>query len=332
MFIALFTAFIGSSIAEGVLNVYSARQEALIKPLLDKFSEKENIKINLVTSKGDVLITRLRTEGDNTPADVLITTDAGRLYRAEKLNLLEPLNPEPFAELVPKHLRSANGFWYGISTRARVIVYAKDRVREKELSTYEDLATPKWKGRVCVRSSSNIYNQSLVSSFLDANGSSVTQQWLEGLVNNFARSPQGGDRDQIRAIASKECDVALVNHYYLALLISSNNPKDALITKNIRVHWPNQDGRGVHINVSGIGAVRGAANLENAKKLIRFLLTDENQAWYSGINHEYPIRSDIPPSPLLNSWGKFKSDSVHADTLGRLNSAAVIAMDKAGWK
>tara|TARA_R110002110_G_scaffold415561_1_gene650710 strand:+ start:4572 stop:5639 length:1068 start_codon:yes stop_codon:yes gene_type:complete len=314
------------------LNVYSARQEALIKPLLDRFEKESGIRVNLVTGKGDALLTRLRSEGRNSPADVLITTDAGRLYRAEQAGVLQAINDEQLNAAIPAHLRDVDGFWYGLSVRARGIVYASDRVNPSQLSTYEALAEPQWRGRVCVRSSSNIYNQSLVAGMLATQDEAATQQWLQGLVDNFARPPQGGDRDQIKAVAAGQCDVALVNSYYLGGMLESSDSSERKAAEAVGIFWPNQQDRGTHINVSGAGVTKASGNVEAAVRLIKFLTRDDSQRWYGETNFEYPVRDDIAVSELLASWGEFKADDVGMSELGRLNVAAVMAMDRAGWK
>ncbi|MCF6226128.1 MAG: extracellular solute-binding protein, partial [Xanthomonadales bacterium] len=207
------------------VNVYSARKEQLIKPLLENFTKQTGIEVNLITSKADALLKRLESEGINSPADIFITTDAGRLHRAKEAGVLQPVLTERMKRWVPEHLRDADGYWVGLTTRSRMLVYAKDRVKPSELSTYEDLASPKWKKRICVRSSNNIYNQSLVASMLAHQGEKITTQWVEGLVNNMARKPKGGDRDQIKAVAAGQCDIAIVNTYYLGQMLNSNDPK-----------------------------------------------------------------------------------------------------------
>lgn len=314
------------------LNVYSARKEALIKPLLDKYSAETGVKVNLVTGKGDALLTRLKTEGRNSPADVLITTDAGRLYRAHQAGVLQPITDSPTLTMqIPAHLRSDQGDWFGLSVRARVIVYAKDRVKPSELSTYENLADPKWKGRICIRSSSNIYNQSLVASMLAANGEANTDTWLQGLVANFARPPQGGDRDQIKAVAAGQCDVAVVNSYYFGAMLQADNEQRAAADK-VALFWPNQGYRGTHINISGAGVTASAKHPDQARELIEFLARDESQRWYAETNNEYPVRPDIPTSEILKSWGDFKADELDVTVLGERNAAAVMAMDRAGWR
>jgi iron(III) transport system substrate-binding protein len=313
------------------LNVYSSRKEALIKPLLDRYAEQTGVTVNLVTGKGDALLTRLKSEGRNSPADMLITVDAGRLYRAHDAGVLQKIASPTLDAAIPAHLRSDQGDWYGLSVRARAIVYAPDRVKPEDLSSYEALTDPKWKGRICIRSSSNIYNQSLVASLLAAHGEERTDQWLQGLVSNFARPPQGGDRDQIRAVAAGQCDIAVVNSYYLgAMLQGDDAQRDA--AEKVAIFWPNQDGRGTHINISGAGVTASARNVDAAVGLLEFLASDESQRWYAETNNEYPVRKDVPVSELLQSWGDFKADQLDVTELGARNAAAVKAMDRAGWK
>ncbi len=314
------------------VNVYSARKENLIKPLLDKFTEETGVKVNLVTAKGDALLTRLQSEGANSPADVLITTDAGRLYRAQEAGVLQPVDSESLKAAIPAHLRSPEDFWYGLSVRARAIVYARDRVQPGELSSYEALAEPQWKRRVCIRSSGNIYNQSLIAGMLATEGADKTAAWLAAFVPNFARPPQGGDRDQIAAVAAGQCDVAVVNSYYFGAMLQSEDDAQREAAESVAIFWPNQAGRGTHINVSGAGVTRSSKNAANAIALIEFLAREDSQRWYAETNNEYPAREGVPVSALLASWGEFKADQVDASELGRLNAQAVMAMDRANWK
>ncbi len=314
------------------VNVYSARQEALIKPLLEQFTEETGITVNLVTGKDDALLTRLQTEGRNSPADLLITTDAGRLYRAQQAGVLQAVQSEALESAIPAELRSDEGYWFGLSVRARAIVYATDRVKPTELSTYENLADPQWRRRICVRSSSNIYNQSLVASLLEADGEQETAAWLEGFVANFARRPQGGDRDQIKAVAAGQCDLAVVNSYYFGAMLSSSDPAELAAARKVAIFWPNQVDRGTHINISGAGVTAAAKHPDQAIKLIEFMARDESQRWYAQTNNEFPVRTGIEVSPVLMSWGDFKRDPLDVTELGRRNAEAVMAMDRAGWR
>lgn len=329
--LVLFICLIQSAHTSEELNVYSARKEAYIKPLLDQFAATHDVSVNLVTSKADALIQRLKSEAENTPADILITVDAGRLHRAKQADLLQAVDTARFAQLAPTQYMDPDGYWFGLSLRARTMVYQPQRVAVDTLSSYEALADSQWTGRICIRSSNNIYNQSLVASMIAHHGMDTTQQWANGLVKNFARKPQGGDQDQIKAVVAGQCDVALINTYYLAkMLAGSNDEKN--IARQVQVFWANQDDRGTHVNVSGIALTKYAHNTELAIKLIEFLYTDQAQSWYGEVNMEYPVRADISIHPTLMSWGKFKADELALEQLGVLNSQAVKIMDIAGWK
>jgi len=314
------------------VNVYSARKEALIKPLLDRFTEETGVTVNLVTGKGDALLTRLQSEGSKSPADILITTDVGRLHRAEEAGVFQTVDSAALQEVIPANLRDPEGQWYGFSKRARVIVFANDRVKADELSTYEALAEPQWKGRVCIRSSSNIYNQSLVASMIANDGAEKTDEWLQAFVKSFARPPNGGDRDQVKAVAAGQCDVAVVNSYYLGAMLTGSKADQKEAAQKVTLFWPNQNDRGTHVNISGAGVTKSAPNKDNAVKLLEFLATEESQQWYAEVNNEYPVVANIPPSEVLASWGEFKEDTLDVAKLGELNQEAVKAMDRAGWK
>ena len=320
------------AIASGEVNLYSARKEELIKPLLDRFTAATGIKVNLVTGKADALLKRLESESRNTPADLLLTTDAGRLYRAYDAGLLQPVRSEILERDIPAIYRDPEGHWFGVSVRARVLMYARDRLNAAALSTYEDLADPRWKGRICIRSSSNIYNQSLIASMIVAHGEEETEAWAKGLVANLARPPQGGDRDQIKAVAAGQCDVAVANTYYLGGMLNSSDPAQREAAAKIAVFWPNQADRGTHVNVSGAGVTKYARNRDNAVRLLEFMATDESQRWYADANLEYPVRDGVALNETLQSWGPYKADTINLAELGRHNATAVRLMDRAGWK
>ncbi len=330
----LFSA-IGSSIsyASGEVNVYSARKEALIKPLLDNFSNDTGVKVNLVTGKADALLSRIKHEGRNTPADLFITTDSGRLHRAKQAGVLQAIQDTQIEQTIPGHLRDPEGYWFGLSQRSRVIFYAKDRVKPSELSSYEDLADPKWKKRICIRSSNNIYNQSLVASMIASNGEKATEKWAKGLVDNFARRPKGGDRDQIKAVAAGQCDIAVANTYYYGKMLTSKKDATQRAAANkVAVFWPNQNDRGTHVNISGAAITAASKNKTNAIKLLQYLVSDEAQQWYAKVNFEYPVVDKVNASQLLQSWGNFKADTINLSKLGSNNAAAVKLMDRAGWR
>lgn len=319
------------SAAEEV-NLYSARKEELIKPLLDRFTAATGIKVNLVTGKEDALLERLKSEGRNSPADLLLTSDAGRLHRAREAGVLAAVETPALKKLVPAGYRDPGGYWYGLSLRARPIVYVTQRVHANELSTYEALADRKWKGRICIRSSDNIYNQSLVASMIAHRGVAATEAWAKGFVANFARPPVGGDRDQVLAAAAGQCDVVIVNTYYLAAMLNDPDASQRDAARKVAVFWPNQKDRGVHVNVSGIGVTAAARHRDNAVRLIEYLAGNEAQAWYAEVNHEYPVRSRVPVSKTLAALGAFKADKLSLDRLGQYNAEAVRLMDRVGWK
>ena len=314
------------------VNVYSARQEALILPVLEKFEAETGIGFNLITAKADELLKRLESEGRSTPADVFITTDAGRLQRAKEAGVLRAVDSALLQARIPQNLRDRENYWIGLSQRARVIFYARDRVDPGELSTYEALADPEWKQRICIRSSSNIYNQSLVASMIEAHGVEQTEAWARGLVANFARKPAGGDTDQLRAAAAGQCDVAIANTYYYGRLAASDNEADRKVAESLGLFWPNQGDRGAHINVSGAAVTAYAKHPEAAERLLEFLVNGESQTWYAEANIEYPVVTDAEPSALLKSFGEFKGDSLNLSRLGENNRAAVQLMDRAGWR
>ena len=328
----ILTCFTSVQTFSNEVNIYSARQEALIKPLLDKFSEQTAVKVNLVTGKGDALLTRLINEGENSPADILLTVDAGRLYRAQLANVLKPIDSASISSLVPDNLKSSDDMWVGLSIRARVIIYSKDRVNSEDLDSYESLADTQWSGRICIRSSSNIYNQSMVAGMIAQNGLEKTEQWLQGFTANFARKPAGGDRDQIKAVAAGECDVAIANSYYLGHMLNSSDESQRSAAEKVSLFWPNQKDRGTHINISGAGITTSSKNTLNAEKLIAFLASDESQRWYAEKNNEFPIRENVEVSSILQSWGPFRADKINVTQLGEYNSEAIKAMDRAGWK
>jgi len=314
------------------VNIYSARKEALIKPLLKKFNEKTGIEVNLITGKADTFIKRLEIEGKNTPADILLTVDAARLVRAKEKGLLQEINSEVLSKVIPETLRDKNSYWFGLSVRSRVIVFAPERVKTKDLINYMDLSNPKWKGRICVRSSSNIYNQSLVASMIARHGVGETEIWAKGLVGNFARQPKGGDRDQIKAVATGVCDIALVNNYYLAGMLDSSQKNEVSAAMKVKLFWPDQNGNGAHVNISGAGITKYSKNKDEATQLLEYLVTNEAQEWYSNVNYEYPVNTKIKNTGVLKRWGSFVSDDINLGLLGKYNSDAVLLMDRVGWK
>ena len=321
------------NIVHAEVNIYSAREETLIKPILDMFSKQTGIKVNLVTAKADALIERLQREGQDSLADVLLTTDVARLHRAKQAGLLQSIESEKLLEIVPPAYRDSDKQWFGLSVRARIIAAVEGKLSSQENPIrYESLADERWREHICIRSSTNVYNQSLVASMIYANGADATYDWAQALVANFARPPVGGDRDQILAAAGGLCDIAVINTYYLAYMLNSSDPVQSNAANKMQVIWPNQEGRGTHVNISGAGVTRVAKNKKDAIQLLEFLVDEEAQHWYSHANYEYPIRDDVQIGKILDSWGAFKVDTIELDKLGKLNAEAVKLMDRAGWQ
>ena len=321
----LAVSLLSSSLAQAadVVNVYSARKEALIKPLLDEFSGATGIEVNLVTGKADALLKRLEVEGSATPADLFVTTDVGRLQRAKEAGVLKPVAMPALQSSISETLWDSEHYWYGLTLRARPIIYAKDRVNVDELSTYEALAGANFEGRLCLRSSQNVYNQSLVAATIHAQGEEATLAWMKGMVNNLAKSPSGGDTDQLKAVAAGVCDLTLANTYYLARLVNSDKEADQAVADKLAVFWPNQTGtstlgRGAHFNVSGAAFTKHGKNTDEAKALLDYLASEKAQAWYSEINNEYPVVEGVAVSNVLKAFGSYKMDPIDLQILGKL--------------
>ena len=314
------------------INLYTHRHYDSDKILFEKFTKETGIKINVIKGSADQLIQRMISEGKNSPADILLTVDAGRLHRAKEAGVLQSINSKTINKNVPSEMRDPDGFWYGLTVRARVIVYAKDRINSNELSTYEDLATAKWKGKIAIRSSGNIYNQSLMASLIEANGSRRALRWAMGIRKNMARAPRGNDRDQVRAVAAGLADIAVVNTYYLGILANSKEKKDRDVFNKVSVFFPNQNNRGTHINISGAGIAKYSKNKSDAIKFIEFLTSPEAQETFGKVNYEYPLFIENNKSDLLKSWGTFKADKQNLSILGIRNSEAVKLFDRADWK
>ncbi len=320
--------------ADQQVNVYSSRHDALISPLLERFTERTGIEVGLVTGSPDAMIKRLQIEGRNTPADILITVDAARLHRAEQADLFGPTESAKLEQAVPAHLQDSGNLWFGLSMRARVIAYSRDRVERSELSTYEALADERWDDRICIRSSDNVYNQSLLASLIASHGAEAAEDWARGIVDNMARPPQGGDTDQIQAIASGICDVSVVNTYYYGRLLDADDPEKRALTDDVGLFFPNQNGRGAHVNVTGAGVIKHAPNRDNAVRLLEFLTTAEAQRWLARGNYEYPVREGTEVSDTVREIGPypFNQDHVSLGRIGELNATAVKIFDRAGWR
>lgn len=315
-------------ITSNELNVYSNRHYDADQIVLDRFTEETGIKINLVKAGADELISRLEMEGENSPADVFITVDAAKLNRAKELGLFQSV--EAKTNNKPDFI-DADKQWYGITYRARVIAYDKSDVDPSQLSTYEDLADPKWNEKVIIRSSSSAYNQSLLSSIIHASDRETAKAWAQGIADNMVREPKGGDRDQIKAMASGVGDVAIVNTYYVGLLLNSENEEEVKAGQSVGIFFPNQEGRGAHINISGIGVTKNAPNKENAIKLIEFLTSDEIQKFYASNSFEYPTNQNVAPDSTVAQWGTFKTDNLDFAKKTNMNEEAVKIFGEVGW-
>lgn len=311
---------------EQTVTIYSSRNEQLIKPLLDKFTSETGIKVELVTDKTGPLMARLEAEGANTPADMLLTVDAGNLWQAAQKGLLQPVASEVLNSNVPAKYRDPEGQWTGLSLRARTIFYDPSKVKEADLSTYEDLADPKWKGKLCLRTSKKVYNQSLVASMIEHFGAEKTEEIVRGWVANLATDVFSDDTSMLEAIASGQCEVGIANSYYYGRIVEEKPDFP------VKLFWANQGSTGTHVNISGAGVVANADNPEGALKLMEWLSSDEAQGLYASADKEFPVKEGIDESDLLRSWGPFKADDISVQKFGELQTQAIQLMDKAGYK
>ena len=318
---------------EKALNLYTSRHYQTDEALYQNFTKATGIKVNRIEAGDDAIIERMKQEGVRSPADVLVTVDAGRLWRAEQAGLLQPAKSKILQERVPAELRHPDGLWYGFSLRARPIFYARGRVDPATVRNYEDLADPRHRGKVCIRSSSNVYNLSLMSSMIAAVGPEKAESWARGVVANMARQPKGGDTDQLMALAAGECDIAVANTYYFVRLMKSSKPAEKAAADKIGVVFPNQSGRGAHVNISGAGVAKHAPHRDAAVKFLEYLASPEAQAYFAGGNNEYPVVGKLDAANReLASLGEFRKDSLNVSLLGRNQAAAQQIYDRAGWK
>ena len=327
----LLVAATSATAQKNELNLYSARHYQTDEALYSNFTKQTGIKINRIEAGENELLERIRNEGANSPADVFITVDAARLAKADELNLFTPVKSKVLDARVPAHLRTPN--WVAFSTRARVIVYNKDTVSAADVQNYQDLANAKLKGKVCVRSGNHPYNLSLGASLVEHIGEAKTEAWAKGMVSNFARSPKGGDTDQIKAVAAGECGVALVNSYYVARMLRSDKPDDKKIVANLGISWPNQTSTGAHVNISGGGMLRNAPHKEAAVKFLEYLVSDQAQVYFADGNNEWPVVASLKlTNPGLEKLGKFKADTLHVGKLAKNQALVQKIYDRAGWK
>ena len=316
------------------INIYSQRHYDSDKMQYKKFEEKTGIKVNVTKAGADELIQRLKNEGDNSQADLFITVDVGKLWQASDMGLFQKFNDQKVFDNIDPQFLDKNGYWVPVTYRSRVVVYSNERVKKEDLSTYEDLANEKWRGRLLVRSSSNAYNQALMSSLVANLGPDAVTSWSEAVVKNFARDPKGSDRDQVKAIAAGQGDIAIVNSYYIGLLLSSEKEEEISAGNSVSVFFPNQrEGeRGAHINVSGIALAKNAPNKENAIELIKYLTSVEGQETYVNNSYEYSVNPNVKPDQIVQAWGEFKKDPVDLNMLGIKRDEAIRIFDKTGWK
>tara|TARA_Y100001949_G_scaffold37353_1_gene29797 strand:+ start:7860 stop:8930 length:1071 start_codon:yes stop_codon:yes gene_type:complete len=317
------------------VNVYTSRHYDADDLLYEEFTKETGIKVNIISGKGSALIERLKAEGSNSPGDVFFTVDAGNLANFQKQGFLQPIQSEAIKKIVPKELRGENNEWVAVAKRARVIFYNPELVNENEIENinYEDLGDENWKGRIVIRSSSNMYNQSLVSSLISNLGIPQTEKWASNLVSNFARKPQGNDRSQIMAVANQEASIAIANTYYIGIMLSGKGGQDQLnAAKKVKIAFPNQDNRGAHINISGGGVLKYAPNRENAEKFLEFLLSEKAQNHIVNNTFEYPVLETVKPHPLIENFGVFKMDKTSVSDFGKYNPEAVKLMDRVNWQ
>ncbi|MGF1605173.1 MAG: Fe(3+) ABC transporter substrate-binding protein [Rhodothalassiaceae bacterium] len=333
-FVLIGMCLLGSTLAaaqERVVNIYSARHYDTDEALYDEFEAATGIKVNRLEGGSDQLIVRLRREGRFSPADILITVDAGRLWRAEQADLFQPVASESLTERIPANLRHPDNLWFGFSQRARLIFYRKGAIDPTQIQTYEDLADPELRGRVCIRSSGNIYNLSLMASLIAAKGEQAALEWAQGVVANFARRPQGGDIDQLRALGAGVCDVAVANSYYFARLMDSDASEDAAVVEAVGWVFPNQQGCGTHVNISGAGLTAHAPHRAEAIAFLEYLAGDRAQRYFAEGNHEYPAVPGVERTAPLDRLGPFKADPLNVAELGRYQALAQRLFDRAGW-
>lgn len=333
LYILLLSAMLPLHVARAdALVVYSHRHYPSDDELFAAFTAQTGVEVNIVKANAGELIERLKAEGENSPADIFITADAGNLAMAKAAGVLQPVSSEILTNAIPAIYRDPDNTWFGFTLRARVLIYAKDRVNPEELSTFEALADPQWRGRILSRSSSNIYSQSLLASVIAAHGEDAALEWARAVRRNMARPPQGNDRDQIRAVAAGLADLAIANTYYVGLLHNSPDANDRAVTGKVGIFFPNQQDRGTHVNISGGGVTAASDNPELAQKFLEFLVTAEAQNSFPFATSEYPVVDGIEHSELQQSWGEFKADPLPLHILGELNPAAVRLFNRAGWE
>lgn len=331
LFSAVFL-FLVSCSDKNEINIYSSRHYDTDIALYSNFTEETGIHVNLIEGSSDELIERIRNEGMNSPADLLITVDAGRLWRASQAGILSAHGSELIEQTISEQMRDTDGYWVGLSERVRGIIYNVNTVDPSSLRGYYELGDSYWEGRLCVRSSNNIYNQSMVASMMETYGTERTEAWARRVVQNFARPPQGGDTDQIRAVAAGICDVALANHYYLARLMQSGSEQDQMVASSVAIYFPPAEFGGTHVNISGAGITAHSPNRENAIRFLEYLTTEQAQILYAVGNNEFPVFEGLQLPDALGLFGTYESDLVNVSMYGENNPEAIRIMDRAGWR
>ena len=320
----------GPALAGDEVNVYSYRQPYLVEPLFKEFTKETGIKVNTIFAKKG-LIERMEAEGANSPADVLLTVDIGRLSKAIKSGVAQPITSDVMNKNIPTAYRDPDGNWFGLTTRARVVYASKDRVAQDKI-TYEELADPKWRGKICIRSGQHVYNVALVASMIAQHGEANTEEWLKGLKANLARKPAGNDRAQVKGVYSGECDLAIGNTYYMAkMMLNEKKPEQKEWAASVKMLFPNAGDRGTHVNVSGVVLAKNAPNKDNAVKLMEYLSGPDAQKIYAEVNHEYPVNAAVKPSKLVNSWGVLNSDARALADIAKYRKKASELVDKVGF-
>lgn len=322
----------GSGAGGEEVNLYSARHYDSDIPLYARFTEETGIKINRIEGNADQLIARMKSEGANSPADLFVTADAGALWRAQREGLFQPVLSEILSESVPENLREPDGNWYGFMRRARVVAYDSDKVRPDEIDDYAKLAGPRFKGKICVRSSESVYNLSLVGAIIEALGDEKAAEWAKGIVDNMARQPEGGDRDQIRAVGAGVCEVALTNSYYYIRMANGTDQADVKVTERVKLGFPSLDGKGAHVNISGGGVAANAPNRANAIRLLEFFASAASQTHIAANNNEFPASPDVPPPSPVDAYANFTANPMNVATFAVRQAEAQSLMSAAGWR
>lgn len=316
----------------GEVNLYSARHYDSDLPLYERFTSETGIRVNRIEGNADELIARMRAEGERSPADLFVTADAGALWRAQTADLLQPITSEALEAAVPEALREPEGRWFGFSRRARIVAYDSTKVTPDEVDTYEKIASPRFRGKLCVRSSDSVYNLSLVGALIEAWGEEKTEEWARGVVANMARAPEGGDRDQIRAVNAGVCEIALTNSYYYIRMANGENEADRKVTEKVKLAFPSLEGQGAHVNISGGGVARNAPNRENAIRLLEFLASAESQQHISRHNNEFPASPDVEAPAPVDAFADFEAHPMHAYRFAGRQPEAQQLMSRVGWR